>query len=233
MSMKNDLTEKLRALLNRNGRTDAEAATAEAMAAMLAEKHGINLDALAADAPPVIVTERVVGEWGRQPHEAEFAAIVCAEFFEVDPVTSSGLTDRLVFVGTERHLEIAEHVFKFLCREFRWRWEHQRGRCRNRREFLFGCMAALLMKLRARNAHAAPRQTEALEVSLAAKRDAFKREKFPNLKSTPIKRVSGRSSAAARGMAAGEKIEIRPAVRAGQKPAQQEQLGLFDQRLLR
>ncbi|KAF0176484.1 MAG: hypothetical protein FD161_3023 [Limisphaerales bacterium] len=225
------IISKLKAMLNRNGRTEAEADTFQIMAAALADKHGIDIAALdAAEARQAsVIMHKQVGEWGKCPPEADYAAVICKSFFEVDTITSCGWTERMQFVGTAHHLEVAEYVFNFLLREFRWQWNHRRGRCRNRKQFLYGCMVALHTKLSARFAKPA---TEAVEVSWKAKRQAYIAATFSKLTTTPLapKQVGG--AATQRGFRAGSEIEIRPGVNGGQRKAEQPALAGFERRLL-
>jgi hypothetical protein len=76
---------KIRKLLGTQGRTDAEADTAQILAAALAEKHGIDLeDAARPEAEQTtVIIHRVVGQWGKVPIEATYASLICKRFFDV------------------------------------------------------------------------------------------------------------------------------------------------------
>ncbi len=217
--MNPEIIAKLKAMLNRNGRTEAEADTFQIMAAAFAEKHGVDIAALdaAEERQASVITHKQVGEWGKCPPEADYAAAICKGFFEVDPITSSGWTERIQFVGTAHHIEVAEYVFNFLLREFRWQWNHRRGRCRNRKAFLYGCMIALFNKLEQR--FAKPATGSELEVSWKAKRRSYIAEKWPKLTSNPLE-PQKTGVATSRGYQAGVSIEIRPGVNGGARKEQ-------------
>jgi hypothetical protein len=210
------IVAKLRKLMNTNGRTDAERDSAEILAAALAAKHGIDLQQieLAAERPSMVITERTVGEWAAMPIEASLAAMVCVKHFEVSQITLKGWMEKEVFIGLDWHLDIAEHVFCFLIKEFRWHWNHRRGRCRNRKEFIHGAWLALMGKLaerfRARDGECG------LEISWKAKRQQYLDEHYPDsTKKDIIKQSKEASAARHRGWLAGRDIEIRPAVKPG------------------
>lgn len=228
--MNPEIIAKLKVMLNRNGRTEAEADTFQIMAAALADRHGIDLASLdaAEERERCAIMHKQVGEWGKCPPEADFALVVCKRFFEVDAVTHCGWTERVEMVGTAHHIEVAEHVFHFLVREFRWQWNHRRGRCRKRKDFLYGCLVSLTQKLDARFAR--PAAGGALEVSWKAKRQAYMQERWPSAKTSSVAPQKP-GAAAARGFQAGRDIEIRPAVKPGEAKGQ-ELLPGFERRLL-
>lgn len=201
-----DKIKKLLAM--KRGGTQHEAETAEALAAALALKAGIDLDTVSIDdAPPAQapITHRTFGEWVKAPPEATYSLVICVEFFNVSSMQVSGWTDALIAIGTERDLDIAGYVFNFLKREFCWQWNHRSGRSRKRTAFIYGCYCGLVRKLRER----AP-QGEGLVVHEEERRKRYMREKWPNSTSESIEPKKGRDGAARRaGYGAGLDIEIR------------------------
>jgi len=214
---KADIVAKLRKLMNTNGRTEAERDSAEILAAALAAKHGIDLQQieLAAERPSMVITERVVGQWFSKPKEASYAAGICVKYFEVSQVTVITVYDgaKETFVGLDWHLDIAEHVFRFLIREFRYAWTHRKNRrIKNRNAFLHGAYVGLLIKLNERFDRGA---ASGIELSWKAKREAYMEENHPDTESSPIAPKQKSSAALSHGIRAGGEIEIRPAVKPG------------------
>lgn len=208
--------EKIKKLLRRGGRTEAEIDTAQIIAAALAEKHNIDIAALDVeeDRKRNEMAHRTVGEWVSQPPEAGYASNICTAFFEVSAIILSGsFTEQRVFVGTAWHLDIADCVFKFLIKEFRWQWNKKRGRCKKRAAFMYGCYIGLFGKLHER--FGSPNETNALQVSFKAKREAYMEEQWPNAETVKSKPKNLGGAAAARGLNAGRSIEIRPGVKGG------------------
>jgi Protein of unknown function (DUF2786) len=210
---KSDIAAKIKKLLNRNGRTEAEADTATILAAALADKHGIDIAALEQQENDRAqeIMEKCVGEWFAEPCEACFAALICSSFFEVETLVIQGYSERRVFIGTPMHVEIAQYIFGFLLKEFRWQWNRRRGRSRKRSVFIYGCFVALSRKLEDRfQPPEQPAQMElSLMVSLRARRQAFLKQKYPGTTSSLItpKNMSGVSLQ--NGIRAGHDIEIR------------------------
>jgi hypothetical protein len=216
MATRDDTIKKLRSLLNRNGRSDAEADTAQMLAAALAEKHGIDLAELDLTDParPTIITHKKVGEWSRLPDEALYASLICKRWFEVLPVTeSNGITQRMQFIGTDLHIEIAEYVFQFLVGEFRRCWNRRRSRTKKRKTFIFGAYCALRSKLEERfSPDSSPSARTDLAISWKAKRTEYLKTHFAGAYSTGVAPKEKRSVALHAGFAAGRDIEIRPGV---------------------
>jgi hypothetical protein len=213
---KSDIVAKLRKLMNTNGRTEAERDSAEILAAALAAKHGIDLQQieLAVDRPDMVITERVVGQWFSMPKEASYASAVCVKYFEVSQITLIGYDGaKETFIGLCWHLDIAEQVFKFLIHEFRYRWNHDKGRLKNRNQFLYGMFIALLAKLNERFSNRTT--TPGLEISWKAKREAYLADHHPNSTDRKLAPKQRATRAISAGLAAGRDIEIRPAVKPG------------------
>ena len=208
--------------MQRNGRTEAEADTASILAAALAEKHGIDIAGLdqADDQRRAEITHREVGHWAKTPPEADYASLICKRFFEVSPLSTHKLwLEQIVFIGTPLHIDLAEYVFKFLVHEFRWQWNKKRGRCKNRKQFIYGCYQAVFTKLYTRFLVDAPEETSALELSFKARREAYMKEQFGETKSNNITPKNKTSAALNRGWHAGQDIELRPGVAAGNSKA--------------
>lgn len=227
-----DVIEKIRKLLATKGRTEAEVDTAQILAAALAAKHGLDIAAidLAEERQRSTITHRQVGEWAVCPYEATYASLICNRFFEIDSITRCGWTEKMVFIGTEWHIQIAEYVFNFLIKEFRWQWNKRRGRCRNRRQFIYGCYNAIFTKLHLRFADEG-NGPEGLEISWKAKRAKYLADNFGEVTTSSVKPKGERSTSAQRGFMAGQDIEIRPGVDAGAATKGPEQIA-FNSRLL-
>jgi Protein of unknown function (DUF2786) len=224
MLTKEQAAEKIRKLLQRNGRTEEEADTAAILAAALAEKHGIDIAGLdQADNPQLAaITHHVVGQWAFLPDEAAYASLICKRFFEVNPFERQcNWMAEMVFVGTALHIELAEYVFNFLIKEFRWQWNRRRGRCRKRKQFIYGCYQALYTKLFTRFATPEGETSSALEISFKARRAKYIEETFGEMTTSPAGPKDRKSAAIHRGYQAGQDIEIRPAVPAGQTTTRQ------------
>ncbi len=213
--------EKIRKLLQTSGRTDAEADTAQILAACLAEKHGIDLAEVDNVGNPDLVklTHRTVGEWARVPDEGVYASLICQRFFEIKALETHRLfMAQMVFIGTEQHITIAEYVFEFLRGEFSRAWNRRRNkRIKARKRFIYGCYIGLLQKLAARFEKSDASST-ALVVSLAAKREAYLKENFGETKTNSVAPKNVNGKAASVGFQAGKEIDIRDGVAAGQQP---------------
>jgi hypothetical protein len=227
---RSDAIDKIRKMLNRNGRTEAEADTASILAAAIADKHGIDiasLDQAEADRAQEI-THKEIGAWFKTPSEALYAAAICKGFFEINALTLCSYAERQIFIGTPLHIEIAEYIFGFLLKEFRWQWNRRRGKSRNRKAFIFGCYLALRAKLE--NRFKQPEQSGQMEfsltVSLRARRDAYMDEKFGETTSSPLGPKERGGAAMNNGWRAGQDIEIRPGVNGGNQKQPQALPGL-------
>jgi hypothetical protein len=213
--------EKVRKLLQTKGRTDAEADTAQILAACLAEKHGIDLAEVdKAENPDLMkITHKAVWEGGRVPDEATYASIICKCFFEVNQLErQTSFLGQLVLIGTDHHLTIAGYVFDFLVGEFRRAWNRRPNkRIKARKRFIYGCFIAIHQKLNERFG-TKDEPANALVVNWKAKRDAYVAENFGEITSESSKPKNLNGKAANLGYRAGENIEIRDGVAAGQQP---------------
>lgn len=232
---RDDAIAKIRKLLNRKGRTEAESDTAQMLAAALAEKHSIDIAELDRldQAAASQITHKTVGEWLHVPPEADYAATICNRFFEVNSITRAGWTEELVFVGTSHHIEIARYVFEFLIGEFRRAWNRRHNkRLKKRKQFMEGCFIALFSKLLERFEKPAKAQLElGLEVSWKAKRQAYIADNFGSLKSVPVCSKDRNGVALRHGYRAGEEIEIRPGVN-GSTDKNHDQIMMGNRKLL-
>lgn len=227
---KDEALEKIRKLLETNGRTHAEAETAEILAGAIAAKHGIDIASIdrAEEERRSVITHWEMGTWSNVPREADCAAAICREFFEISSITCMrrfgyGINEAtLNFIGTEHHLTIAKHVFEFLVREFRWQWRHKRGRVKKRDAFIWGCFVALFTKLERRFAKPAGAGANELEVSWKARRQEYMDRVFGKTVTRAIAPKQTGGAAGAQGFRAGQDIELRPAVNGGdgRSPAQ-------------
>lgn len=157
--------DKIKKLLRmKRGGTADEIETALALAAEIARKHGIDMDSVDPDAEPaqrighIDATTSARIQW-----ECKYAGLVCQEFFNITLILRQKrkLTVRsfprlasdyiLIFIGLDRDIQIALYVYRFLVRHFRHCWKTGRGRCRNRRAFLYGMYLGLCTKLQERN----------------------------------------------------------------------------------
>lgn len=208
---------KIKKLLVTKGRTHAESETAQILAAALADKHGIDIAQVdqADEQRRAEITHRVVAKWFMLPCEANYAVAIAKRFFEVDSITlcTPGFCEELVIVGTDQHIQIAEYIIAFLIREFRWQWNHRRGRCRNRKQFIYGCYISLYSKLSERFARPAKPGSNELEVSWETKRREYIERVFgKDLTKASIAPKKQTGAAIWRGREAGNDIEIRPGV---------------------
>jgi hypothetical protein len=147
-----------------------------------------------------------------------FASLICKKFFEVNALTVCGFCEEtMTLIGTEHHLQIARYVLDFLTGEFRRTWNRKKGRCKKRKDFLWGCYVALDQKLSERFGSRGG-ATTAVEVSWKAKRDAYMQETFGETKATDVRKKAKPSAAARQGFINGREIEIRPGVDGKEAP---------------
>jgi len=223
---KQDAIDKIRKLLKREGRFEAEHDTAQILAAALAEKYDLNIDEIGQTDPQSHpqIEERSVGEWVVMPDEAKFASIICRRFFEVNALQlSEWCQARMIFAGLPHHLEIAEHVFQFCVAEFRRAWNRRTSKTKMRKKFIYGVYLGLHTKLNAleqariARASAVPNGAKplSLQISWEAKRDQYMQQHYPGSESRKIAPSGSRSVATRNGFMAGRNIDIHPAIKAG------------------
>jgi hypothetical protein len=228
---RDEALEKIRKLLATNGRTHAESDTAQIIAAAIAQKHDIDIASVdrAEEERRAEITHEAIGVWTKVPIEANCAASICNDFFETSSIIvvkqpssfSSWTIETLNLVGTEHHLTIATHIFKFLAREFRWQWRHKRGRCKKRKQFVWGCYCGLTRKLEGRFARPTVPGANDLEISWKARRAKYIEDNFGKTRNVQLAPKEKGGAATHRGYMAGREIEIRPGVKgdAGRQPA--------------
>jgi len=151
--------DKIKKLLRmKRGGTADEIETALALAAEIARKNGIDLDAVDPDAEPaqrlghIDATTSARIQW-----ECKYAGLVCHNFFNVNLLLRNKRSVSawrpcdyvLTFIGLDREIQIALYVYHFLVRHFRHCWKTKSGRCRNRQAFLYGMYHGLCSKLSA------------------------------------------------------------------------------------
>src|ERR1051326_6604548 len=142
----------------KRGGTPEEIETALALAAEIARKNGINIDAVDPDAEPATPIGHIDAVTSaRIQWECKYAGLVCKQFFNVSVLIRQKSELRpgwrfasdymLTFIGLDRDIQIALYIYHFLVRHFRYSWRTRRGRCRNRQAFLYGMYYGLCSKL--------------------------------------------------------------------------------------
>jgi hypothetical protein len=214
------IVDKIKKLLRmKRGGTPDEIATALRLAQELADKHGIDLNAINPDhesqpEKPIGHQDEVHG--ARVSWESRYAGMICDEFFKVrvfKAVTEDRRHYSMRFVGEEWDRQIAIYVYRFLCGHFRREWATRRGRCRNRHAFMWGMYIGLTSKLRERQ----PVPQEA--GIIIAERGLIRRNQYIDerwqLKNSSAAPDGDASQAKWKGYLAGRETEIRSGVKAG------------------
>lgn len=227
---KDSALRKIRALLNRSGRTDQEIDTAQMLAAVLADRAGIDLDSVDLSDPsrpaPVLV-HREIAKWaGRRPVEAMYAGQILDEYFEVSTLTACGwYGEQVLVIGYPHHVDVAEYVFGFLVAEFRRVWNRRTSRTKARKAFMWGAYCALDAKLRARFGRPYATGASLSPVASAeAARTKYIHDHFGPTKASSIAPQSSRAVASRAGWRDGQGIDIRPGIDA--TPDSSGRLGL-------
>ncbi len=218
---RDDAIRKIRALLNRAGRTEAEADTAQILAAALAEKAGLDLqqiDLTDPTRPPLVLVHREIAHWAsKRPPEAFYASLIVQEYFDVTPLNVAGWDgERILFIGYPHHLDVAEYVFEFVLAEFRRAWNRRQSRTKARKAFVFGAYVALRDKLS--NKRAKPYDAGsplAVESSARAARLRYIREHFGETTSSEAQPKGTRTGATRAGWKAGQEIDIHSGLEGG------------------
>lgn len=207
-----DALAKIKKLLQRKGRTDEEADTAQIIAAALADKHGWDLSKIDLDESPaaLAIKHEVFGTWAKCPPEAEYAGAILKRFFNLSILHQQGYVTKIIAAGTDLHLQIGRYIFDFLLGEFRRAWTRRRGRCKNRKQFIYGCFCALYQKLREQ--HTLEEKTMALQISARSKREQYLKDNFGDLSTSSLEPKQRRSAARHYGYQAGSEIEIRKGI---------------------
>ena len=220
--MSHDLIiEKIKKLLRmKRGGTAGEIENALAMAAELARKHGIDLDAVDPEAPeakPISHLDAVTA--ARLQDECKYAALVCQNFFNVTalitdcPVVSSKRRVRdfkIIFIGTASDQAIALYIFGFLVGHFRRAWNGRANkRIKQRSAFLNYMYRGLCQKLDEQRAKEVGGVGLIRLDQQVARRDDYMKNNFGETKTQDMKCDSDAKAAQYAGFIAGRKTEIR------------------------
>lgn len=218
----------------KRGGTEAEVATAMALAAELARKHNIDLDGVnpdqdGPDRQPLSSIDAITSS--RITWECKYAGLVCEQFFNVSMVLArSGAvklrgwnltTDfRLVFVGTRHDISIAQYVFDYLVGHFRRSWNNRSNkRLRNRRAFLYGMYHGLCYKLDSQR----EKQEDGVGLIKLDQQVALRKQYVSQImgETTSESCVPDCDAAASKraGAVAGRSTEIRAGISGGDKPS--------------
>lgn len=213
--------EKIKKLLRmKRGGTIHEIETALALAQEIARKHGIDITSVNPEEEEQL---RPIGHddalrSARLQWEVKYAGLICEAFFNVEVFARQLAWKKLAltFVGTEWDRQVAVYVFRFLVGHFRREWEEKRGRCRNRRAFMWGIYNGLSAKLS--KAIPNPPGVEGLILVSRAidRRRNYIEKHFGKMKSSSAAPDHGADQSYYRGYLAGQATNIRPAVESGQ-----------------
>lgn len=207
-----EIIEKIKKLLRmKNGGTLAEIETALSLAQKLAQQHGIDINSIDENEPKREPITHDTINLRRVQIECKYAALIVQRFFNCNAVQGRGIT----FIGTKTNIIIAQYVYNFLVKRFRYEWNNNSGRIRNRQSFMDGMFQALYYKL----AMMEPKPVEKDAIILANNQsqvNLYVTEhwgKLANKKVTPDRRAS---TAFRHGLYAGKNINIRSAVNSNQ-----------------
>jgi hypothetical protein len=212
--------EKIKKLLRmKRGGTQGEIENALAMAAELARKHGIDLDAVDPDAPdakPIGHADAILSS--RLQDECKYAALVCQNFFNVEAL----ITDcwarscrrwrdwQIIFIGTEWDRTIAIYIFEFLSGHFRRCWNHRANkRIRNRPAFMNGIYQGLCQKLHEQRAKEVVGEGLIRLDQQVIQRKNYLQANWPGAGEKKMAAASDASAAKYAGWLEGKKTEIR------------------------
>lgn len=221
MNTPNPIIEKIKKLLRmKRGGTPDEIATALRLAQELAEKHGIDLNAVNPDEEnherPISHDSEIAGV--RVSWESKYASLVCNQFLKVrvfQSVNDARNKYVFTFVGEEWDIQIAIYVYRFLCGHFRREWKTRRGRCRNRQAFMYGMYQGICQKLFERQP-LTEQQPGLIRVERAlARRNQYIQQHWGDLKSSSIEPDGDAAKAKWLGYQAGRATEIRSGVEGG------------------
>jgi hypothetical protein len=221
--------DKIKKLLRmKRGGTPEEIETALALAAEIARKNGINIDAVDPDAEPATPIGHIDAVTSaRIQWECKYAGLVCQQFFNVNCLlrqkvrTSSGwyfaFDHILTFIGIDRDIQIALYVYHFLVRHFRYCWKTGSGRCRNRQAFMYGMYIGLCAKLGEQRRQQVNEAGIILLDRQVALRKAYTQSTFGATESYNAEPDGDAEAAKYAGYAAGRATEIRSGIgRSGQ-----------------
>jgi hypothetical protein len=201
-----DLIKKL-LRLNRSSNPH-EAALALQKAREIAVRHRIDLQSVNPDEDQKTITHQDIATDKRLVCERKYAMIIVQEFFRVSCVfVPSSADPHVVMIGTITDLEIANYIYVFLVRHFRFCWRHHRGRLRNRPAFMRGLFVGLFSKLQRA-------QPPIEDRALVCTHEAYKRQLFSQglVPMRPAKNWRN-SQAFHVGWIHGQQIEIRDGIK--------------------
>jgi hypothetical protein len=214
---KENIIEKIRKLLKKNGRTPEEAETALSLAQKLAAKHSIDINSINPDESYEPITHELVFTSCRMQMENKYAAMICSQYFNVSAFTRRDFdvkklayATHMMFVGTAADKEIARFVYVFLVRHFRYLWKTKRGRTRNRNAFMQGIYWGICSKLN----EGKPELSEGEGLILSGNRKRIKDYCDRNFRIKEVETKAEKAEAAInRGYFHGRQTEIRKAVK--------------------
>lgn len=229
---KNEILDKIKKLLRmKRGGTPGEVENALAMAAKLAQQHGIDIAAVDPDEQSesrrITHADQVLGL--RMPLEAKFAAAILVNFFSVEVLLREGICawwvkkpHTLTIIGTAWDIEIARYVFVFLQHHFRLSWRMRSNkRLRNRSAFLHGMYCGLRNKLNEERDASLPSGEGLILIGRALEeRKSYLQRLCPTAKDAPLPDEDSeawRSKMA--GYVEGKKTEIRRGLEQSKAPA--------------
>jgi hypothetical protein len=214
------IIEKLKKLLRmKRGGTPGEIANALAMAAELARKHGIDLDAIDPDAPeakPIGHMDAMTS--ARLQDECRYAALVCENFFNVKALITNAPARtcyrwrdfKIVFIGTASDQQIAIYIFRFLVGHFRRSWNHRENkRIRHRHSFMDGIFQGLCRKLQDQRVQEVSGSGLIRLDQQLIRRNEYMQKTFGETKKEGFKDNSDSAVAKYAGYVVGRKTEIR------------------------
>lgn len=220
-SASDDIVAKIKKLLRmKKGCTTFETETALKLAHEIAIKYGLDIYKINPDEQSRCLIEHAnIQDLKRVQIECKLAAMIINSFFNIRTLLSQRYESSvIIFIGTKSDIEIARYIYTFIIRSFRYQWNHNRGRLRNRNAFLQGMYLGLCSKLRAQM----PRTDNPAALIYLSHNTAllkYKEEKFPE---TTEQRIVDRdaSKAKSEGYLRGWKIEIRSGLNASEETLQ-------------
>ena len=204
-----EIIEKIKKLLRmKRGGTFAEVETALSLAQKLAHQHGIDINSIdeneSAKEP---ITDDKIPSF-RIQIECKFAALIVKNYFNVDAILGHGV----YFIGTKTNIVIAQYVYNFLVKRFRYEWNNRQGKIRNRHAFMNGMCVAICYKLHSQ----LPKATELEGIILTnnnAEIEKYIKEKFGKTESKSVEPDRHSKTAYRQGILAGRNVDINPALK--------------------
>lgn len=212
--------DKIKKLLRlKNGGTQAEVETAMRMARDLADRHGIDLDAVDLTEEDLLtrLTHKAVPVTSKGSLDEFLAERIIKRFFRVSCVWEDyydrekwSIAQRLNIIGTAVEVEIAEYVFEFLVGHFKRSWRRRPKRLRDRSGFIRGIFMGLCVKLIEGESTAPSKSTQ-----LVLSRKAYIEKHWGETKTIERQKAKSSNGAAYRaGFHVGLDTNIRPGIKA-------------------